>query len=247
MLSIKIIDDQKSSATGKMVVFWTLAYFVSIFVSSALCGWFLRGHGSKKSEAVNQQARIPPKVSNETKVAPSPAAEKPSPQEGVYHHAILFKPSDGKDQRGLTMYLDLLKKAKTSICIASMTLSGLSICAALRDAAKRGVKVRVIINDFSEKQSRMFSPDELAAANISVRVFRDTTAYRLTLHGDKASEQLFHQKFLVVDEKEMCYGSCNCSEPSFEKHYENLVFTNDKRFILPFRQEFRSRWKEFSS
>ncbi|GAV03623.1 hypothetical protein RvY_14019 [Ramazzottius varieornatus] len=137
----------------------------------------------------------------------------------------------------------MLQDAKRTICLASMTLSGY-ICAALRDAAQRGVVVRIIVNELS----KAISADKLNGDNIFFKVYRHSPACRLALHGHKDHGQsLFHQKFLLVDVKFLSYGSCNSSEACFKNHHENLLFTNDQRFLQPFRQEFWTRWKEFGS
>ena len=57
---------------------------------------------------------------------------------------------------------------------------------------------------------------------------------------------LFHQKYVIVDEETVMFGSCNLTETSFRKHYENLVTTNDSRFVEPFITEFKARWDEFT-
>jgi len=91
----------------------------------------------------------------------------------------------------------------------------------LIDAKKRGVEIKVILEDSKLKENR-FAYEKLRDSG--VRVYFDTPEY------------LLHVKGVVVDDRYVFLGSANWSRAAIEKNYEATNFIDSAQDALAFKQ-----------
>jgi phosphatidylserine/phosphatidylglycerophosphate/cardiolipin synthase-like enzyme len=101
---------------------------------------------------------------------------------------------------------------------------------ALEAAAKRGCKVRVVVNDNGTDTAVAFLEKlRKDGHNVEVRIQRAKT---------------MHEKFGVVGD-DMFFGSANFSESSSSKHNENRVaLKNQPRLARRFTSQFEMLWSK---
>lgn len=135
--------------------------------------------------------------------------------------AVAFATGPLLDTRGVPdVFLALIGAASESLTITSpYFVPGEAIVSALRAAAIRGVKVRLILprhNDsrFVALASRSYFPT-LTEAGVEIHA-----------HGPG----LLHAKTLLVDGRVALIGSANLDRRSFELNYENLLLLEDPAF-----------------
>lgn len=124
-----------------------------------------------------------------------------------------------------------ISRARRTIDVCVFTITDDRIAAAILDAHRRGVKVRVITdNDKSLDQGS--DVERLARAGVAVR--KDLTEYHM------------HHKFAVFDGQRMLTGSYNWTRGAERYNEENLVVSDDPRLVGPFTQEFEALWKKLA-
>ncbi|MGD9644604.1 MAG: phosphatidylserine/phosphatidylglycerophosphate/cardiolipin synthase family protein [Pirellulales bacterium] len=109
--------------------------------------------------------------------------------------------------------IDLVQQARQEISLAYYTIKqdnyGVAMLALLRDAARRGVRVRVVMDAY-----RSHLPDPLVAHladnGVEIRVYHPLTWTRLT-----GVNRRLHDKLLVVDRREAIVGSRNLNDPHY--------------------------------
>lgn len=115
--------------------------------------------------------------------------------------------------------LGVLGKARTSIDFAAFILTDYAIVDALKDARRRGVKVRIVLDG---SQSSAF--ERLADIGDVVRV--------------KESKPIMHLKSYLVDGAILRTGSANFSASGLKKQDNDLVISRDKDLIASFSERF---------
>lgn len=99
-----------------------------------------------------------------------------------------------------------IRAAKTSVSLESYIFmddeAGREFADALIEAAKKGVKVRVLVDDFGSKMGRL--SDELKSAGIDLRTYRPIHPLNFFKIGKRT-----HRKILVVDGK-VCFTGGMC-------------------------------------
>lgn len=149
---------------------------------------------------------------------PKPAAV----EDGV---SVYFSPNGG--------CMDALRfaigRARTTIDVQAFILSTSLVSRPLEDAAKRGVRVRIIMD--SEQAEADFALDEkLAEAGVAV--------YR---HAVPEGGSM-HHKTMVIDGATVITGSFNFSRSAQEKNAENLVvITGKPRIAAAYTADFEKR------
>lgn len=131
--------------------------------------------------------------------------------------------------------LDMIRsefgRARRKIDVCVFTITDDRIRAAMLDAKRRGVVIRVISdNDKSMDEGSDIEP--LRRAGIEVRV--DET------------EAHMHHKFAVYDDARVLSGSYNWTRSAANYNQENLVVTADRVIVERFRGEFERLWGDFS-
>jgi phosphatidylserine/phosphatidylglycerophosphate/cardiolipin synthase-like enzyme len=157
--------------------------------------------------------------------------------------AVIFSPQPPETTHNLVV-ADLIAYAQESIDIAMYSFSNAAIEAALRDAAFRGVKIRLIYE--GAKHDRKLDADarassqsgQLEAIEIDVRYVN----------------KIMHHKFMIVDgprdelEKAMTAilvtGSANWSDAAATRYDENTLFLQGhEELALRMQSEFNLMWE----
>lgn len=149
-----------------------------------------------------------------------------SAPEGTMAEA-LFEPHQDCGAR----LVSLLDRSRSDVQICVFTITDNSVSGAILGAHKRGVKVR-IITDPDKALDRGSDVARLQDAGIPVRV-------------DHASDHM-HHKFALFDGKIVVTGSYNWTRGAAERNLENIVISDDSRFVGPFRDEFERLWQVLS-
>ena len=130
--------------------------------------------------------------------------------------------------------LETLRQAHTSIAMDAYSLTDKVIIAALKDAALRGVRVSVYL-DNEQTADELRRPDlreellDLAATrNVNVRV--------------KRSRILQHTKGYVIDSRLLREGSANFSPSALKQQDNTLVLTNDTEALRSFEHSYEIEW-----
>jgi len=137
---------------------------------------------------------------------------------------VYFSPRGGCDQA----LVNLAHSATKYVDAACYTFTLDSIADQLMAAKQRGVRVRVIV-DRTQGVQQSSKVAKLSRAGIQVK---------LNSHSG-----LMHDKFLVVDGKNVATGSFNWTRAAIEKNDENLVvFRAEPTVAATFEGQFQKMW-----
>ena len=121
----------------------------------------------------------------------------------------------------------LLHQARRTADICVFTITDDRISDAIFDAHRRGVSIRIITDN--EKADDLGSDiARFEAARIPLRV--DRSPFHM------------HHKFAILDRKSLLTGSYNWTRGAARDNEENLIVTNDPRFVNPFLTTFEQLW-----
>lgn len=146
---------------------------------------------------------------------------------------VMFFPD--QEDHNFAQLVDVVSGATSTLDVAVFTLTVPELVGAMKEAHRRGVRVRVITDDRQAKFACKGAPVRgLRSAGIEVR----------TDH----SPANMHHKFCVVDGQVLCNGSYNWTRQGEDGNYENVViYHNHKLLAESFSAEFESLWKQFDS
>lgn len=130
----------------------------------------------------------------------------------------------------LNMIIGWLDKTKKTLDICMYMLNHELLSNAVIDAHKRGIKVRIILNEDNIKTTW-----KMGNIGISKRV-----------NKGKYNKNLMHHKFVIIDNEKVILGSLNWTTVSVRANWENVFITNNCELVNPFRQEFQRLWKQFN-
>lgn len=120
-----------------------------------------------------------------------------------------------------------LEAAQTCLDICVFTITDDRVTSSIREAARRGLRVRIITDD-----QKAFDPGSdvhyLAAAGLPVR-------------QDFGDEHM-HHKFAVIDGAQVITGSFNWTRGSSFNH-ENILISADPSVVAAYAQEFERLWE----
>ncbi len=201
----------------------TLVLVVLLALMTAVWGC---GSGSPAQQAAGGKATAP--------VAPSQAkaAKTPMPQEIQHANTVkatgtievAFSPNGG----GAQLIIKAIGEAKKSIQVQAYSFTNAEIAKALSESAKRGVKVRVVL-DKSQETEKYTSATFLANAGIPVRIDDDFA--------------IAHSKIMILDEETIITGSFNFTKAAEERNAENvLVIRGNKELARLYLQNWQWRW-----
>lgn len=135
---------------------------------------------------------------------------------------VYFTPGDDCHEA----VLGCLDAARSSLDICVFTITDDRITDRIRQAAKRGVRIRIITDD-----EKAWDPGSdvylLAAVGLPVR--------------EDFSADHMHHKFAVVDDRQVITGSFNWTRGS-SNNYENILICGDLQVVSAYRQEFDRLW-----
>lgn len=150
---------------------------------------------------------------------------------------IYFMPQENK--QAIKALINTIKDSTKTIDIAIYSFTNKEISKAIRDAAKKGTKVRIIYDEKSNKDPNKSTIGYLAKLkNIQV----------CTLDGklsqNKKYTGLMHLKMSIIDNKKLILGSANWSKSAFETNYENLIIMENNEFISKAKNAFDDMFKK---
>ena len=140
--------------------------------------------------------------------------------------SVAFRP----DRPTAQLIIDAINASKTSIDIALYEFRNRDILKALREAKERGVRIRVVMdfgNTFPSKRegssywpSRSLELQSMISEGFDVTILRGTERWGIA-----------HNKLAVFDGSFGLFGSYNWSYTSEANHFENVVFTQDRKVL----------------
>ena len=166
---------------------------------------------------------------------------------GLVIYGYIFESRDKQDDNFLTAknvqvfvqpddsrspILEEIENAKSSIILQVYTMSDSEIIQSLIDARKRGINVRVMLeeNPFSGYSANKEVKDELSRNNIDTKW--SNRVYEFT-----------HSKFFVIDNKKGIIMTMNLSQSSFTKNREFGVITEDPIIVTELSKIFQADWE----
>ena len=147
---------------------------------------------------------------------------------------LYFLPEDGDKAENKIAHI--FKTAHYEIKIAMYTFTNKKFLKALKSAARRGVKIKIIA-DYDSNKNQSYSsivPQLKKLRNIEVKL--------LTGAGRGRYKGIMHIKFFIVDDRIVGFGSANYTYSAFHKNYEILYINDDWTFTRKFTKIFDKLW-----
>src|SRR5947208_3401601 len=133
----------------------------------------------------------------------------------------LFSPKGGIEQQILTSIAAAMK----TIEMAAYAFTNENFAKALIDAVKRGVKVSLVMDKSQTKGSQASLHDELEKAGTAIRLISPPGG-------------IMHDKFIIVDGKNVEWGSYNYTGRAEETNFENATFMSNGNLAQKYRSDF---------
>ncbi len=152
---------------------------------------------------------------------------------------VLSDPSDSFEMRK-----QMIRAAQSEIILSYYQLrpdqKPLQLLALLRDAADRGVKVRILLDDFTTKFSKA-SIQHLRDRGVDIRIFNP-----VRIKKPRQFDRRMHDKYTVVDGKFLIVGGRNLTNSYFINNIEtkNSFYDIDAAFIGTAASEAQSHFNE---
>jgi phosphatidylserine/phosphatidylglycerophosphate/cardiolipin synthase-like enzyme len=124
-----------------------------------------------------------------------------------------------------------LHEASNSIDGALYRFNHPSLAHAMEDVAKRGVRIRLLVDGNKYKESR--TTQELLSG--------DTIPFRLAF-GRQGRGSKMHHKFVILDQQTVLTGSYNWTYESEDENQENLLILQDAYSVEAYTREFKALW-----
>ena len=190
------------------------------------------------SEAVSQELSLdqvgsssPPNASGESlqKISQKLTARQTSEVANPSNSTItaFFSPKGGIEQQILTS----LAAAVETIEMAAYAFTNENIGVALIDAIKRGVKVSMVMDRSETKGPQASLHDELEKAGSAIRL--------ISPHGG-----IMHDKFIIVDGKNVEWGSYNYTGRAEDTNFENATFLSNDNLAQKYHSDFVSIYNQ---
>jgi phosphatidylserine/phosphatidylglycerophosphate/cardiolipin synthase-like enzyme len=159
--------------------------------------------------------------------------------EVYFNSARRLEPESPEVSNLTSQIVRLISESQKEVLVASTRVRLEPVLEAIAQAAKRGVKVKIVLSqddyrDLDQRAKWLFSSE-----NIEVRV----KFYNLRPAQYMAFQM--HNKFMIVDRKILITGSFNWSASSENNHIENLMEFQGPaaRDVLPsYLEEFKMIW-----
>jgi len=135
--------------------------------------------------------------------------------------AAFFSPRGGIEQQILTS----IGGAVATIEMAAYAFTNENIAKALIDAVKRGVKVSLVMDKSQTKGSQASLHDELEEAGTAIRLISPPGG-------------IMHDKFIIVDGKNVEWGSYNYTGRAEETNFENATFMSNGNLAQKYHSDF---------
>ena len=145
---------------------------------------------------------------------------------GDSNYEVAFSPRGG----GTELIVRTISEAKQSIRVAAYSFTSTPIAKALVDAHKRGIDVQAVL-DKSQKGERYTSATFLANMGVPVRI--------------DSHYAIMHNKYMVIDGKNVELGSFNYTKAAEEKNAENVLLIRDNTELAKaYTQNWQKLWDE---
>jgi len=133
---------------------------------------------------------------------------------------LYFLPFESR--KALSQLLHWIDRAHSSIDVAMYSFTNKTIAKRLKNAAKRGVDVRIILDERQNLKDRYSQIGYLAK-------YRNIELYTLKGKKIKRYEHFgkLHLKLAIIDRKRLIFGSANWSRSAFAYNYELIYFLQD--------------------
>ncbi|MRI84011.1 MAG: nuclease NucT [Nitratiruptor sp.] len=149
----------------------------------------------------------------------------------LFSGELYFTPFES--QEALKKLLRWIDQAHSSIDVAIYTFTNHTIAKRLKNAAKRGVRIRIIVD---EKQAfNRYSQVGYLAKYRNIALF---TLQGKRLRSDEEYMGKMHLKLAIIDGKRLIFGSANWSYSAFKRNYELLYFIQDYSLAKKARKYF---------
>lgn len=149
-----------------------------------------------------------------------------APSSGLIESA--FSPGAGCEE----LVLKVINASEHSIRLAAYSFTSPSVVKALLAAKKRGIDVRVVVDEKGNKGKA-----NIAALNLLVNADIPTRTI--------SSYAIHHDKYIVSDESHLQNGSFNYSQAAAKSNSENvLVVWNNPQLAASFLRHWESRWEQ---
>ncbi|MBI3300447.1 MAG: DUF1669 domain-containing protein [Elusimicrobia bacterium] len=176
--------------------------------------------------------RKPPTRKGRKREAPAPVADPVYPARtlnfnGTELPSVAFRP----DRPIEPLIIAAINASKTSIDISLYEFKNREILKALRAARDRGVKIRVVVDFGHTFPVKRDDSSYWPSRPLEMQSLIDEEGFDVTLLRGGEKWGIAHNKFAVFDGSLALFGSYNWSYSSENNHFENLVFTDDKKRI----------------
>ncbi len=164
---------------------------------------------------------------------PSPVLEKtnPVPREGATPVELTqqkietcFTPAEACDEQ----LIHFINKSQKTLDIAIYSITHPAIAAAILDAQKRGVEIRMVA-DRVQAAGNSSLVDELLSAGIPLKI-------------GNTGRAIMHHKFSIVDKRGLQTGSFNYTKGASFENSENQIYIYDRDVIERFQKDFDTLW-----
>jgi phosphatidylserine/phosphatidylglycerophosphate/cardiolipin synthase-like enzyme len=135
--------------------------------------------------------------------------------------AAFFSPKGGIEQQTL----NCIAAAVETIEMAAYAFTNENIAKALIDAIKRGVKVSLVMDRSETKGPQASLHDELEKAGSSIRLISPPGG-------------IMHDKFIIVDGKNVEWGSYNYTGRAEDANFENATFLSNNNLAQQYHSDF---------
>ena len=141
---------------------------------------------------------------------------------------VAFSPDAGSE----ALVLKVIDSARSSIRLAGYSFTSPSIVRALTDAKRRGVDVRVLIDDKGNRgKANIAAMNLVVGANIPTKVI--------------STYAIHHDKYIVVDGRHTQTGSFNYSQAAAKSNSENvLVVWGNPKVAAAYLAHWENRWTQ---
>ena len=138
-----------------------------------------------------------------------------------------FSPKGGIEQQILTS----IGGAVGTIEMAAYAFTNVNIANALLDATKRGVKVALVMDRSETKGPQASLHDELEKAGTAIRLISPPGG-------------IMHDKFIIVDGKNVEWGSYNYTGRAENTNFENATFLSNGNLAQKYHSDFVSIYNQ---
>ena len=156
-------------------------------------------------------------LSGEPAVIPSPAGDRTV-------QVLTTHPGEGIR----AAVLAAIAAARHSIDVEMFVLSDRLVLEALLSAARRGVRLRVLLDPTQPQNAAVFGL--LQPAGAAVRFYRQST------------DELLHAKLGIFDDGTALFGSCNWSRSGFTRNHELDLLVREPNFARAFLSRMEQDW-----